>query len=159
MQRKPRCVLIISHTIFLSILCPFRYEGPSITERKAVDGLAFEVFVGVQVLAGGVDVGVAKEFLDSDDVASTLQQPRSVRVAEFGEGCVFDVCLGGDGFEFAKEMCQSPAFGIGENRRGGGPKQTPQAERVKQILGENHNLQNDLVVVAGDLNDTPKSQR
>ena len=41
---------------------------------------------------------------------------------------------------------------------GGGPKRRQQAERVKQILGENHNLQNDLVVVAGDFNDTPNSQ-
>ena len=41
---------------------------------------------------------------------------------------------------------------------GGGPKRTQQATRVKDILNENFNLQNDLVVVAGDLNDTPNSQ-
>jgi endonuclease/exonuclease/phosphatase family metal-dependent hydrolase len=41
---------------------------------------------------------------------------------------------------------------------GGGPKRRQQAERVKQILTANHNLQTDLVVVAGDLNDTPDSQ-
>ena len=38
-------------------------------ERKAVHGLAFQILVGVEVLAGGVDVGVAEEFLHRDDVA------------------------------------------------------------------------------------------
>jgi hypothetical protein len=37
--------------------------------------LAFEDFVGVEVLTGGVDVGVAEEFLDGDDVASAFQEP------------------------------------------------------------------------------------
>jgi hypothetical protein len=43
--------------------------------------LAFQVLVGVQVLAGGVDVGVAEEFLHRDDVASALQEPRDISVA------------------------------------------------------------------------------
>jgi len=37
--------------------------------------LAFEIFIGVEVLAGSVDVGVAQEFLDGDDIATALQQP------------------------------------------------------------------------------------
>ena len=40
--------------------------------------MAFEVFVGVEILAGGVDVGVAEEFLDGDDVTAALQEPRGV---------------------------------------------------------------------------------
>jgi hypothetical protein len=33
--------------------------------------LALDVFVGAEVLASGVDVGVAEEFFDGDGVAST----------------------------------------------------------------------------------------
>ena len=61
--------------------------------------MAFEVFVGVEILSCGVDVGVAEEFLHRDDVASAFQETRGVRVAEFVEGCVFHSCLLGDGFE------------------------------------------------------------
>ena len=43
--------------------------------------MAFQVLVGVQVLAGGVDVGAAKELLHRDDVASALQQLRGTSVA------------------------------------------------------------------------------
>jgi hypothetical protein len=54
-------------------------------ERETVDGLAFQILVGVQVLSGRVDVGVAEELLHRDDVASALQEPCRVGVAR-GQG-------------------------------------------------------------------------
>jgi hypothetical protein len=47
--------------------------------------LAFQVLVGVQVLAGGVDVAVAEQLLDGDDVvaAGASVQPSTARSLPF----------------------------------------------------------------------------
>ena len=41
-------------------------------EGEALRGLAFEGFVGVQVLARGFDVAMAHQLLDGDNVAAAL---------------------------------------------------------------------------------------
>ena len=55
-------------------------------------------------MADCVDVGVAEEFLDGDDVAAAFQESRGVSVAEFMQRCVFNSCLLGDGFESSEQM-------------------------------------------------------
>ena len=81
--------------------------------------MAFEVFVGVEVLAGGVDVGVAEELLHRYDVGAALKKPRGVGMSEFVEGGVFNLGLRCDSFQGSEEMAGSPALGIGENPFGG----------------------------------------
>jgi hypothetical protein len=59
-------------------------------EGEAGDGLAFEGFVGVEVLLGGLDVAVTHQFLHGDDVTAAFQQSRGIGVAEFVERGVLD---------------------------------------------------------------------
>lgn len=70
-------------------------------------------------MAGGINVRVADEFLDGDHVGAAFQEPSSVGVAEFVEGGVFYLGFGCDGLEAAQEMADTPAFGVGEDPRGG----------------------------------------
>ena len=51
-----------------------KLEFPSDRERKPIHRLPFQILVGVEILADGVDVGVAEEFLDRDDVAPARDQ-------------------------------------------------------------------------------------
>ena len=51
-------------------------------EGEAVDGFALEILVGVQVLAGGLYVGMSHELLDGHDIGAGLQETDCVCVSK-----------------------------------------------------------------------------
>lgn len=60
-------------------------------KRELVHSLALEGVVGIEVLAGGVEVGVTHEVLHRHDVAPLFKEARGVGVAEFMQSCVLDL--------------------------------------------------------------------
>ena len=89
-------------------------------EGEFVDGGAFKGVVGAQVLAGGVEVGVAEEVLDGHDIAAALQEARCVGVAELVEVCVFDADAGGYVFQPAEHLVSAEALSVPAGEDPGG---------------------------------------
>jgi hypothetical protein len=54
-------------------IIPVRHAALIFREGEAVDGFAFEGFVRVEVLTGGVDVAMAHQLLHGDDIAAALK--------------------------------------------------------------------------------------
>ena len=67
-----------------------RNRASFLREGEAVDRFTFETFVRVQVLLRGLDVAMAHELLDGDDVAPAFKQSGRVGVAELVERGVWD---------------------------------------------------------------------
>ena len=68
-------------------------------KREFADGFAFQGVVGVQVLARGVEVRVAHEMLDGNDIAAFFKEARGVGVTEFVQRSVLDPSALCDAFE------------------------------------------------------------